>query len=157
MTDTDRRRPEQAPDTPETELDLGRLASDLRLACMRISRRVRFESTDAGMAPHQFSALVRLEDGPMTPGRLAEIENVAAPSMTRTVAGLVEAGWVVRRADPGDRRAVLVELTDLGRDTITGTRARRDLWFASRLAQLPAADVAALAQAAGALAKVAAL
>ena len=34
-----------------------RLTSDLRMACMRISRRVRFEST-APVAPHQFSVLV---------------------------------------------------------------------------------------------------
>ena len=42
---------------------LAHLANDLRLACMRISRRVRFESTDT-VAPHQFSVMCRLEARP---------------------------------------------------------------------------------------------
>jgi hypothetical protein len=40
---------------------------------MRISRRVRFESTHV-VAPHQFSVLCRLEEAPRTPSELAEIE-----------------------------------------------------------------------------------
>ena len=54
------------------------MATDLRLACMRISRRVRFESSH-DVAPHQFSVLCRLEEAPRTPGELAEIERVASP------------------------------------------------------------------------------
>src|SRR5690348_7813623 len=86
------------------------LAGELRLACMRISRRVRFESTHV-VAPHQFSVLCRLEGTPRTPGELAEIEKVSAPSMTRTVAGLVERGLIQRTADPADRRQVILSLT----------------------------------------------
>ena len=81
---------------------LAHLANDLRLACMRISRRVRFESTDT-IAPHQFSVLARLDGTPRTPRELADIEKVSAPSMTRTVAGLVELGLVARQRRP-DRR-----------------------------------------------------
>ena len=86
------------------------LASELRLACMRISRRIRFESTHL-VAPHQFSVLCRLQEAPRTPGELAEIEKVSAPSMTRTVAALVERGLVERTADPQDRRQVILSLT----------------------------------------------
>ncbi len=64
-----------APATPPQQLT--RLASDLRLACMRISRRVRFESSH-DVAPHQFSVLCRLEDAPRTPGELAEIGDSSA-------------------------------------------------------------------------------
>ena len=53
-----------------TQGERDRLTSDLRMACMRISRRVRFEST-APVAPHQFSVLVRLEERPRTPKELA--------------------------------------------------------------------------------------
>ena len=49
-----------------TRAQRDRLTSDLRMACMRISRRVRFEST-APVAPHQFSVLVRLEEQVRTP------------------------------------------------------------------------------------------
>ena len=61
-----------------TRTERDHLTSDLRMACMRISRRVRFES-QAAVAPHQFSVLVRLEDGHRTPTELAEIERVLKP------------------------------------------------------------------------------
>ena len=69
------------------------LANDLRLACQRIARRVRFEGTQA-VAPHQFSVLVRVHKQPCTPTALAEQERVSTPSMTRTVNSLVELGLV---------------------------------------------------------------
>ena len=65
------------------------LANDLRIACQRVSRRVRFESTDE-LAPHLVSALSHLRKGARTPGELAELERVAPPSMTRTVNCLIE-------------------------------------------------------------------
>ena len=68
---------------PFTRAELISLSNDIRLACMRISRRVRFES-DREMAPHQFSVLCRLEGTPRTNSELAEIERVSAPSMKRT-------------------------------------------------------------------------
>src|SRR6478672_3271849 len=89
---------------------VSRLASELRLACMRISRRVRFESSDA-VAPHQFGVLAQLEQSPRTPRELADRERVSAPSMTRTVNGLVDRGLVARTADPTDGRQVIVSLT----------------------------------------------
>ena len=49
------------------------LANDLRIACQRVSRRVRFESTDE-LAPHLVSALSHLLKGSRTPGELAELE-----------------------------------------------------------------------------------
>ena len=79
------------------------MATDLRLACMRISRRVRFESSH-DVAPHQFSVLCRLEDTPRTPGELAEIERVAKPSMTRTSPPSSSAACVLRQDDPTDGR-----------------------------------------------------
>ena len=61
------------PSRPLSRPDLVALANDIRLSCMRISRRVRFES-DRELPPHQFSVLARLEDAPRTNSELAEIE-----------------------------------------------------------------------------------
>ena len=72
-----------------TSPDLPTLANDLRLACQRIARRVRFEGT-ADVAPHQFSVLVRVSKGAQTPTELAAVERVTTPSMNRTINGLVE-------------------------------------------------------------------
>ncbi len=137
-------------------IDLGEIAVELRLACMRISRRVRFESADDQLPPHQFSVLARLDCGESTPGELAAVEKVSAPSMTRTVAALVEAGLVERLGSAQDRRQVVVRLTPAGRDLLGHVRARRDLWMATRLADLSAEELAALETAIPILARVAA-
>ena len=108
------------------------LAGELRLACMRISRRVRYESTDL-IAPHHFSVMCRLEESPRTPGELAEIERVSAPSMTRTVAGLVELGYVERTPGTTDKRQVIVALTDEARKVLKEIRRKRDAWMSVRV------------------------
>src|SRR6476659_2153270 len=110
MTPPPARAPRRTAEAGLTPAAVSRLAGELRLACMRISRRVRFESTDA-VAPHQFSVLARLAEEPRTPRELAGIEKVSAPSMTRTVAGLVERGLVSRQDDPPDGRQVILSLT----------------------------------------------
>lgn len=130
------------------------LSSELRLACMRISRRVRFESTD-GVAPHQFSVMCRLEEAPRTPGELAEIERVSAPSMTRTVAGLVDRGIVERTADPEDRRQVILSLTPEARRLLKEIRRKRDAWMSVRVSRLSPQEQEVLTQASAILARVA--
>jgi DNA-binding MarR family transcriptional regulator len=111
---------------------LAHLANDLRLACMRISRRVRFESTHL-VAPHQFSVMARLEKTALTPRELAQIECVSPPSMTRTVASLVDSGFVTRQDDPLDGRQVFISLTAQGLVLLKETRRKRDAWMATRL------------------------
>ena len=133
---------------------LAHLANDLRLACMRISRRVRFESTQ-DVAPHQFSVMARLERNALTPREIAEIECVSAPSMTRTVAGLVERGLVARTDDPLDGRRVFISLTAEGRVLLSETRRRRDAWMATRLRGISADEREVLVKATAILTRVA--
>jgi MarR family transcriptional regulator for hemolysin len=45
---------------------------------------------------------------------LARAVGIEGPTLTRHLDGLEEAGLVVRRRDPDDRRAIRVELTDEG-------------------------------------------
>ena len=120
-------------------ISLAHLANDLRLACMRISRRVRFESTQV-VAPHQFSVMARLEGTALTPRELAGIERVSPPSMTRTVAALVERGLVTRQDDPLDGRQVFISLTPQGLLLLKETRRKRDAWMASRLKGISAEE-----------------
>ncbi|WP_235499478.1 MULTISPECIES: MarR family winged helix-turn-helix transcriptional regulator [Janibacter] len=131
------------------------VSEDLRLACMRISRRVRFESTDE-IAPHQFSVLSRLEDGPLTPRALADIEKVSAPSMTRTVGCLVDDGLVERHDDPDDGRRILVELTAAGRDFLMTVRRQRGRWMSERVSELTSEEQAVLVAASEILGRIAA-
>ena len=99
------------PATPPTVRDKAPIASRLRVACMRISRRVRFES-ESQVLPHHFSVLLRLEEGPKTPRELADIEKVSAPSMTRTVAAIVDNGWPDARIGNCSRHPVCWHFTD---------------------------------------------
>lgn len=134
--------------------EVSRLAAELRLACMRISRRVRFESTDV-LAPHQFSVLARLEERARSAGELAELERVSAPSMTRTVAALVERGLITRSANPADGRIVILTLSEAGASVLRQVREAREEWMVSRIGQLSRRDRELLERAAVLLHRVA--
>jgi len=63
-------------------------------------------------------ALWRLgEPHRLSPGELARLEELSTGAMTNRLDQLEQAGLVRRRPDPGDRRAVQVELTAKGRQT----------------------------------------
>ena len=70
-------------------------ATDLRIAVNRLSRTLRAQKADAAVTDAQFSALARLHrDGAMTLAELSRQDGVTPPSMTRTVAVLLERGLV---------------------------------------------------------------
>ena len=79
---------------------------------------------------------------------LAAREGVRAPSMTRTVTNLEGLGLVSRRSDPGDARIVVVAATAAGVEAVTRIRQARRAWLTRQLGELPAADLAALRDAA---------
>jgi len=127
----------------------GALSADLRVALMRTVRRLRAEKSDADISDSQYAVLGTLDrHGAMTSAALAGHERVRPPSMTRIVAGLLEAGLVTRAAHPGDGRAQIVDLTATGREAVAETRRRRDEWLCHQLARLPEDDRRTLARAA---------
>lgn len=137
---------------PSTDATL-KLAVDLRLACQLVSRKVRFEGSHE-VAPHQFSVLVKLVDGPRGPAELADLEQVSKPSMSRTIGGLVEAGLVRCDGHPSDGRAKLVSLTDAGRAAVERTRRDRDNFMLHYLEGLDAGQRALLREATDLLAEM---
>ena len=121
----------------------------LRMATLRLARRLRAERVDPSLSDGQFAVLGWLnKHGPLTLTQLAEYERVSAPSMNRTVNCLEEAGYLVREADEADRRRSNIRLTDSGRDLVTRTLTQRDAWLTTRLRDLSKEDRAALARAA---------
>lgn len=124
--------------------DVGELASRLRLSATRLARQLRRQS-DAGLTPSQLSALAAVErHGPLTLGALAEHERVAPPTITRVVAKLVEDGLLDREVDAADRRVQRVAITPTAAELLVEIRSRKDLWLATRLAELDPDHVAAL-------------
>lgn len=137
-----------APNRPRTA-GTAAVASDLRVAITRLSRRLRAQRGAADLPEGQFVILSTLwRHGPMAPGALAEHEGVRPPSMTRAVNALCELGLVRKVGNPDDGRGVLVELTDAGRADVVETRRRRDAWLTRQLAALPPEDRATVARAA---------
>lgn len=123
------------------------LPSQLRLAILRLSRRLR-QQTVGQITASQLSALSALaKRGELSLGELATIERVAPPSMTRIAARLEESGLVERRIDASDRRVVRVVLTAEGQQLLDETRTRRDAFLAARLRALSDDERRVLAEA----------
>lgn len=143
------------PGPTQTSADLA-LAGELRLAVMRLARRLRREraATD-DRSLTQLAALSTLElHGEMTLKELAAHERVQPPSMTKIVACLEEAGLVTRTADPTDGRQVLVGLTKAAVTLLKEDRKRRDAWLAQKLRNLTPDEIETLRAAAPVLEKL---
>jgi DNA-binding MarR family transcriptional regulator len=109
------------------------LAARLRLAVLRLSRRLR-QQVAGGVTSTQFSALATVQRlGSPTLGELATSEQVRPPSMTKIVVGLEAAGLVSRRVDVDDRRVARVMLTAEGRRVLQRSRSLRTAYLARRL------------------------
>src|SRR5437870_5825832 len=101
------------------------LASGLRLAVMRLARRLRQQS-EAGVTPSMLSALSTIErHGPMTLSDLAAHERVQPPTITSVVGRLETAELVNRVTDPTDRRVSRISLSRGGRHLIEASRSRK--------------------------------
>ena len=106
------------------------LGSDLTLYAARLVRWLRRELPQpAGM--RLLSILD--ESGPLGVTQLAHIDQCSQPTMSGTVNGLVERGWVSKTPDPSDARGSLVDLTAAGRTVLTETRQANGAAVAARL------------------------
>lgn len=73
--------------------------------------------------------------GAQSISELAGSERVSSPSMTSTVNGMAEQGWVVRVPDENDLRRTNVELTQTGHELAVATIRKRDAALAADLAE----------------------
>ncbi|MDP4675434.1 MAG: MarR family winged helix-turn-helix transcriptional regulator [Actinomycetes bacterium] len=126
-----------------------KVSHELQVAVMRLARRLRAERADHGLTLSQLSVLTGLQrHGSMTPGELAAHERVRPPSMTRTVAALVDLGLIERAPHPDDGRQVLLTLNEQGQVLLAADRAQREAWLARQLKELSVGDRRTLADAA---------
>jgi DNA-binding MarR family transcriptional regulator len=142
---------ETAGPTSTATASLPEVASRLRLAVMRVSRRLR-QHAPGGITPSQISALSTVvKEGRITLSQLAVAERVQPPSITRVVDVLVTDGLATRTQSEEDRRVAWVEPTPDGRALVEAVRRQRDAYLAQRLATLTREDVEVLARAAALL------
>ncbi len=139
-----------------TTLDTAALAHDLRLAVMRLSRRLRNQRVDTSVTLTHLAALSTLKrHGAMSPGELAAHERVQPPSMTRVVVALEGMGLVSRTPHPTDGRLVIIGLTAAAEDLLSAEARAREAWLSGCLQELSAEERAVLREAAEIMDKLA--
>jgi DNA-binding MarR family transcriptional regulator len=125
------------------------LASRVRLAVVRLNRRLRAQAASQNITLTQLSALSTLHKcGAMTPGGLAAKEGVQPPSMTRVIAALEDSGYVERSPHPTDGRQAIVALSENGLAYVHETISAREAWLDEQLAELSGEEREVLSRAA---------
>jgi DNA-binding MarR family transcriptional regulator len=125
------------------------IADRLHSAALHLLRRAR--TVDVGMdldGPRASALSVLVFAGPVPLTRLAAIEQVSPPAITKTVTALEKAGLATRTRWEVDRRVVHVAATDAGKALLHAGRAARVRVVADLIADLPAADLDILSRAA---------
>jgi DNA-binding MarR family transcriptional regulator len=132
-------------------------ARDLNSGAIHLLRAMGRVDAEAGLTPARLSALsVLVFGGPMPLGRLARIEGVTSPTMTRLVDALEDAGLATREVHPDSDRMVLVSPTAQGRALMLGAAERRADVIVDSLRGLSADERRVLREAAPLLKRLAA-
>lgn len=112
---------------------IGKINSRMKKAQKAILR-------DHGLTPEEWGVMSTLRLGKdacrSSPGDLAQDLELSSGAMTSRLDRLEETGLVRRLPDPDDRRGVVVELTEKGReawDTAANVQGRREAFFARTL------------------------
>src|SRR5215210_1416146 len=127
-------------------------ARDLNSGAIHLLRAMGRVDAEAGLTAARLSALsVLVFGGPVPLGRLARIEGVTSPTMTRLVDALEDAGLASRDEHPDSERMVLVSATEAGRRLMLGAAERRADVIVAALRGLPADERRTLRAAAPAL------
>ncbi|HEY3763542.1 MAG TPA: MarR family transcriptional regulator [Gaiellales bacterium] len=125
---------------PELDLDVEGIVDRIGGIARRINRAMDETLAEFGLdtAEHRVLSILA-QGGPphqSTPGRLAKRMELSSGAMTNRIDRLEAAGLVTRKPDPGDRRGVLVELSDHGRETYrsaVGAQAQKEQLMAAAL------------------------
>jgi DNA-binding MarR family transcriptional regulator len=119
-----------------SEADSTATAIALTTAMRRLRSRLRQESPLglAELTMPQALALARIvEEGPISNAALAAGEYMRPQSTHEMVLFLERRGFVERRADPADRRKLLIEVTASGRHVVTDLMGLRHQWLAGAI------------------------
>jgi DNA-binding MarR family transcriptional regulator len=108
------------------------------------------------LPPSLASLLATIDSfGPSSPTRLADLEGVRVPPISRAIASLEKQGLVRREPDPNDGRRTLIHLTAPGRETLAATRSRTREWMVAQFSRLDEDDIDAIRRASDAIHRLA--
>jgi DNA-binding MarR family transcriptional regulator len=118
---------------PDLDLEVEGIVDRISGISRRLHRTMDETLHEFGLDSAEHRALsVLTQAGPphrSTPGRLAERMDLSSGAMTNRLDRLEQAGLIRRLPDPDDRRRVVVELTDHGRETYreaVGVQAKKE-------------------------------
>ncbi|WP_022872392.1 MarR family winged helix-turn-helix transcriptional regulator [Nesterenkonia alba] len=115
MTDSDRRAK-----VKELEREFSRLFVRRRFNALKLAQEI-----DPEIEPASYSVLATLQHrGPMRMTAIARHLGIGKPTLSRQLSTLASRGFVTKKADPADGRALVVSLTDQGRTRLEA--AQRD-------------------------------
>jgi DNA-binding MarR family transcriptional regulator len=132
------------PDVPDRlpADSLHEAANRVHSVALRLLRIIRTVDVETGLSGPRASLLsVLVFAGPLSISRLAEIEQVSVPAITKLVDALVKERLAKRRRSNKDRRVVMVQATDHGKRLLEEGRARRVEAMAGTLAKLTAREL----------------
>jgi DNA-binding MarR family transcriptional regulator len=160
MTTTSRARDLQSrtasPEAGEADGELVRALLDSINKLARAQRVAR--QRERAALPFGLTSVLSTLDrfGPLTATRLATLEGVRKPSMTRAISVLVEKEMVVRIDDPTDGRQSMLLITPKGRAATADCFRRAQQWYLDLLDTLTPEERERLQAAGPALRKLAA-
>ncbi|HLL09190.1 MAG TPA: MarR family winged helix-turn-helix transcriptional regulator [Nocardioidaceae bacterium] len=141
---------------PTASPDNAGTATALNSGAIHLLRGLRAADRQSGLTPARLSALsVLVFGGPTSLGRLAGVEDVAGPTMTRIVDGLCRLGLARREPHPESGRSVRISATPDGERLMRAAAQRRIDVISRALDALPPKDRQLLHRAAPALAPLA--
>ncbi len=121
-----------------------RLLAAQRVIENEVRERLRVEHDTTLPRFDVMAALYRSEEG-LKMSELSGELRVSNGNVTGIVDRLVNDGLIIRAPVPGDRRAMLVRLTDEGRETFAGMAEAHEGWIDDLLGAADAEEAAALA------------
>jgi DNA-binding MarR family transcriptional regulator len=142
--------------TPNEE-DL-KAATKVRRSVTHLARRLRGLRADHGISGSKLAILGWLfrAGTPMTATDLARLERLQPQSLTRIIAELDEQSLIRRTPDEADRRQILIDITQAGKELLIVDAYRQNQWLMEVMAdRLTRAEREILAIAADLLDKLA--
>lgn len=106
-------------------------ATKVRRSVTHMARRLRGLRSDHGISGSKLAILGWLFRGgtAMTASELARLERLQPQSLTRIIAELDEEGLIQRRPDETDRRQILIDITQAGKELLVVDAFRQNQWL----------------------------
>jgi DNA-binding MarR family transcriptional regulator len=123
------------------EPDVNEVAAALRISIGLLRRQLSQVQTGSELSLPEVAAMARLErGGPTTAAELARAEQISPQSMSNTLYGLKERGYVESKPDPNDGRRAVLSPTPAGLAALWQRDKARTEWLGAALAAEFSAD-----------------